>query len=42
LAKQIWEYRRLREKVEAPDELSKIDGITPRKLQLIQLYLSFE
>src|SRR5690554_1394008 len=42
LAKQIWEYRRLREKVLAADELSKIDGITPRKLQLIQLYLSFE
>src|SRR5690554_2519702 len=42
LAKQIWEYRRLREKVVSADELSKIDGITPRKLQLIQLYLSFE
>src|SRR5690554_386258 len=42
LAKEIWEFRRLREKVVAPDELYKIDGITPRKLQLIQLYLSFE
>lgn len=42
LAKQIWEYRRLREKINTLDELSKIDGLTQRKLQLIQLYLSFE
>lgn len=42
LAKEIWEYRRLREKINTAEELVKIDGLTPRKLQLIQLYLSFE
>ena len=42
LAKKIWEFRRLREKIESLDELTKIDGITERKLQLIQLYLSVE
>lgn len=40
LAKNIWEYRRLREKVTDIMELSKIEGMTERKLQLIQLYLS--
>ncbi|MAP80340.1 MAG: competence protein ComEA [Aequorivita sp.] len=42
LAKNIWEYRRLREKINSIEELKKIDGMTPRKLQLIQLYLSVE
>lgn len=42
LAKNIWEYRRLREKINSIEELKKIDGMTQRKLQLIQLYLSVE
>lgn len=42
LAKKIWEYRRLREKLNNMDELAKIDGMTERKLRLIQLYLSVE
>lgn len=42
LAKKIWEYRRLREKITNFQELKKIDGITDGKLQLIQLYLSVE
>lgn len=42
MAKSIWEFRRLREKINSIDELLKIEGITERKLQLIQLYLSVE
>jgi len=42
LAKRIWEFRRLRDKIESLDELTKIEGITERKLQLIQLYLSVD
>ncbi|MCB0464710.1 MAG: helix-hairpin-helix domain-containing protein, partial [Aequorivita sp.] len=42
MAKKIWEYRRLREKIISLQELSKIEGMTERKLQLIQLYLSVE
>ena len=42
LAKKIWEYRRLREKIQSVQELEKIDGISERKLQLIQLYLSVD
>lgn len=42
LAKKIWEYRRLHEKVNNVQELEKIEGMTERKLQLIQLYLSAE
>jgi DNA uptake protein ComE-like DNA-binding protein len=42
LAKKIWEYRRLHEKVSIIQELDKIEGMTERKLQLIQLYLSVE
>ena len=42
LAKKIWEYRRLREKIDSIQELEKIDGISERKLQLIQLYLSVD
>ncbi|WP_139856223.1 helix-hairpin-helix domain-containing protein [Aequorivita sinensis] len=42
LAKKIWEYRRLREKITNVEELNKIEGMSQRKLQLIQLYLSAE
>lgn len=42
LAKKIWEYRRLREKITNFEELKKIDGISESKLQLIQLYLSID
>ncbi|SRX74817.1 ComEA family DNA-binding protein [Aequorivita antarctica] len=42
MAKKIWEYRRLREKINSIQELEKIEGMTERKLQLIQLYLSVE
>ncbi len=42
MAKKIWEYRRLREKITSIQELEKIEGMTGRKLQLIQLYLSIE
>ncbi|MEM0519306.1 ComEA family DNA-binding protein [Aequorivita flava] len=42
MAKNIWEYRRLREKINSIQELDKIEGMTERKLRLIQLYLSVE
>lgn len=42
LAKKIWEFRILREKITSIEELTKIEGISERKLQLIQLYLSVE
>ncbi len=42
MAKKIWEHRRLREKITSIQELDKIEGMTGRKLQLIQLYLSVE
>lgn len=42
MAKKIWEYRRLREKIDSIPELGKIDGITQRQLRLIQLYLSVD
>lgn len=42
MAKKIWEFRILREKISAIQELDKIEGLTERKLQLIQLYLSVE
>ena len=42
LAKKIWEYRILRERVENFSELEKIDGMTQRKLMGIQLYLTLE
>ncbi len=42
MAKKIWEFRRLREKIGSIEELEKIEGMTERKLQLIQLYLSVE
>jgi DNA uptake protein ComE-like DNA-binding protein len=40
LAKKIWEYRRLREKLMNIQQLEKIEGMTESKLTLIQLYLS--
>jgi competence protein ComEA len=40
MGKKIWEFVRLREGIEDPLELLKIEGITPRKLELIALYLS--
>ena len=42
MAKKIWEFRILREKVTSIEELSKIEGMSERKLRLIQLYLSVE
>tara|TARA_R100000655_G_C2978176_1_gene191402 strand:+ start:202 stop:1086 length:885 start_codon:yes stop_codon:yes gene_type:complete len=42
MARKIWEFRRLREKISTIQELDKIEGMTERKLQLIQLYLSVE
>jgi len=40
MGKKIWEFVRLREGVKDLSELLKIEGITPRKLELIALYLS--
>lgn len=42
MAKKIWEYRILHEKISNFQELDKIEGMTERKLRLIQLYLSIE
>ncbi len=42
LAKKIWEYRTLHQGVDSFEELDGIEGLTPRKLQLIQLYLSLD
>jgi len=42
LAKRIWEFVKLRERVESFSELEKIEGLTKGKIQLIQLYLSLE
>jgi len=42
LAKEIWEYRRLRERLYSIEELTNIEGISASKLQLIQLYLSLD
>lgn len=42
LAKNIWEYRKLRERLNSWDEFTNIEGISPSKLQLIQLYLSLD
>ncbi|MEL6812062.1 MAG: helix-hairpin-helix domain-containing protein [Bacteroidota bacterium] len=41
-AKEIWEFVRLREGVEDLSELLKIEGVTPRKLQVFELYLFAE
>jgi DNA uptake protein ComE-like DNA-binding protein len=42
LAKGIWEYRVLHDSISSFSELRKIEGMTERKLELIQLYLSLE
>ena len=42
LAKQIWEFRIVRERIENFSELEKIEGLSPIKLMLIQLYLQIE
>jgi len=42
LAKKIWEYRILNERIYNFSELEKIEGLTERKLQGIQLYLKVE
>ena len=42
LAKRIWEYRILNERIESFSELEKIEGLTERKLKGIQLYLELE
>jgi len=42
LAKKIWEYRILRERINSFSELDKIEGLTVSKFQLIQLYLSIK
>ncbi|MEZ4859112.1 MAG: helix-hairpin-helix domain-containing protein [Flavobacteriaceae bacterium] len=41
-AKNIWEFVQLRNGIKDLNELSKIEGITPQKLQLIKLYLLAE
>ncbi|MBT8261737.1 MAG: helix-hairpin-helix domain-containing protein [Bacteroidia bacterium] len=40
LAKEIWEFVRLREGIDDLAQLEKIEGLTPHKLRLIRLYLS--
>ena len=42
LAKKIWEHRILNERIYNFSELGKIEGLTERKLQGIQLYLKVE
>ncbi|WP_310990959.1 ComEA family DNA-binding protein [Aequorivita marina] len=42
MAKKIWEFRILREKISDLQALEKIEGMTERKLQLIQLYLRID
>jgi len=42
LAKKIWEFRILRDGVKDFSELKKIEGMTQRKLDGIQLYLAIE
>ncbi len=42
LAKRIWEFRILNERIVDFIELKKIEGLTERKLQGIQLYLKLE
>ncbi len=42
LAKRIWEFRILNERIVDFMELKKIEGLTERKLQGIQLYLKLE
>lgn len=42
LAKKIWEHRKLREQLNSINDLVKIEGMTSTKIELIQLYLSFD
>jgi DNA uptake protein ComE-like DNA-binding protein len=42
LAKDIWEFRKLRERINDFSELEKIEGLTKAKLEGIQLYLSLD
>ena len=42
LAKRVWEFRILNERIVDFMELKKIEGLTERKLQGIQLYLKLE
>ncbi len=42
LAREIWEFVRLRDGVNDLDELTKIEEITPTRLHLIKLYLFVE
>ncbi len=42
LGKSIWEFVKLRERIESLSELEKIDGITANKIQRFQLYLFVE
>ena len=42
LAKRIWEYRILNERIKSFSELENIEGLTKRKLQGIPLYLELE
>lgn len=42
LARRIWEFRVLHERISDFSEIEKIEGLTAQKLQLIQLYLSVE
>ena len=41
-AKEIWEYRILRQKIESLSELKKIEGMTASKYALIELYLHIQ
>lgn len=40
LAKQIWEFRVLREEIKSLSELQQLDAVSPQKFAVIQLYLS--
>jgi len=42
LSKKIWEFRTLRGQINNFSELEKIEGMTPRKLTGIQLYLTLD
>ena len=42
LAKKIWEFRVLRERLDSLDELDKIEGLSPQKLARIKVYLLAE
>lgn len=42
LGKKIWEFVKLRERIESLSQLEKIEGITANKIQRFQLYLFVE